>query len=391
MNAAVFHRSSPWFCLVALFLIADPVPLQASESSAGFRPRPLAGLAYGPYRAGQSPGSVYPTTNQIREDLLMLRRYTARIRTYGAENSLAAIPALCSEAGLECYAGAWLDTSVSGNQNQIASLIQIARQNHPTTRALIVGNEVQLRGDLSQGALIAFIKTVKAQTTLPVTTAEGWHIWERSEQKPLIDAVDFIVAHVHPYWESPYYSPQLSASNAAAHVIGRLRHLRNLYPGKRIVLGETGWPTAGQTLGAAVPGLEQQRRFLADFRRMAEADGFEYFFFEACDEGWKGAEGDVGPHWGLFDSDRRLKPPFRHLLAEDIAIERISPASGGGFDLWLGTYPDLPYLLESASPGFALDWQPMRSFTGSPETNRTRIAISPAADAHLLFRNRTAD
>ncbi len=321
----------------------------------------------------------------------MLRHYTPRIRTYGTENSLGAIPALCAEASLECYAGAWLDASVAGNQSQIANLIQIARQGHATTRALIVGNEVQLRGDLSQSTLIAYIKNVKAQTVLPVTTAEGWHIWERSEQKALVDAVDFILAHVHPYWESPYYTPQISVSNAAAHVIGRLRHLRNLYPGKRIVLGETGWPTAGQTLGAAVPGLEQQHRFLADFRRMAEADGFEYFFFEACDEGWKGAEGDVGPHWGLLDSDRRLKPSFRQLLAEDMAIEMPQPSPDGGFEVWVGTYPDLSYLLESASPGLTLDWEPIRSFTGSPETNRTRITISPSADARLLFRNRTAE
>ena len=40
---------------------------------------------------------------------------------------------------------------------------------------------------------------MKRETSLPVTTGEIWHAW--IEHPELASAVDFIAAHVLPYWE----------------------------------------------------------------------------------------------------------------------------------------------------------------------------------------------
>ena len=45
----------------------------------------------------------------------------------------------------------------------------------------------------------------------------------------------------------------------------------------------------------------------------------EYFYFALWDEKWKvGAEGGVGAHWGVFNSDGSVKPAFKELLPADV-------------------------------------------------------------------------
>jgi glucan 1,3-beta-glucosidase len=77
--------------------------------------------------------------------------------------------------------------------------------------------------------------------------------------------------------------------------------------GKPIVVGETGWPSAGPANGPAVPGLENQAKFTRDVFRYARSRAVSVFVFEMFDEPWKTEAGGVGPHWGLFDMHGRAK------------------------------------------------------------------------------------
>ena len=43
------------------------------------------------------------------------------------------------------------------------------------------------------------IQRVKRATTVPVSTGEIWNVW--LEHPELVSAVDYIAAHVLPYWE----------------------------------------------------------------------------------------------------------------------------------------------------------------------------------------------
>jgi exo-beta-1,3-glucanase (GH17 family) len=51
---------------------------------------------------------------------------------------------------------------------------------------------------MSADGLIAYIRKVKQSSTVPVTTGEGWDVWIAHPE--LVSAVDFIAAHVLPYW-----------------------------------------------------------------------------------------------------------------------------------------------------------------------------------------------
>ena len=143
------------------------------------------------------------------------------------------------------------------------------------------------------------IQRVKRSTNVPVTTGEIWNVW--IEHPELVSAVDYIAAHILPYWEG------FSDKKAVDQAILIYDKLRAAYPGKRIVIAEFGWPSAGYNLKAAEPGRIEQAIVLRDFVSRAEAYGIDYNIVEAIDQPWKIFEGGVGPYWGLFDASRQPK------------------------------------------------------------------------------------
>ena len=72
---------------------------------------------------------------------------------------------------------------------------------------------------------------------MPVTYADVWEFWERN--RDLQDAVDFVTIHILPYWED-FPDP---GRDAAAHVISIREKMATAFPGKDILIGETGWPS----------------------------------------------------------------------------------------------------------------------------------------------------
>ena len=143
------------------------------------------------------------------------------------------------------------------------------------------------------------IQRVKRSTNVPVTTGEIWNVW--IEHPELVSAVDYIAAHILPYWEG------FSDKQAVDQAILIYDKLRAAYPGKRIVIAEFGWPSAGYNLKDAEPGRIEQAIVLRDFVSRAEAYGIDYNIVEAIDQPWKIFEGGVGPYWGLFDASRQPK------------------------------------------------------------------------------------
>ncbi|XYH99471.1 glycosyltransferase family 2 protein [Sorangium sp. So ce1128] len=266
----------------------------------------LQGVAYNPYRRGGSPrdGDEGPSAEQVAEDFALLRARGFRaVRTYGLHGALARAPELAERAGLRVSLGVWLDGDPEADERELRALAGALAGARNVDR-VIVGNETVLRGALSPGELAAFLARARAITSLPVGTAEPYHVWWSHPE--LVAASDFIAAHVLPYWEG------LGVDEAIRATFLRLDELRRDFPDKPLLLGETGWPSAGRTRRAAIPGLAHQARFLRGFLREAEARNFgDYFVLEAFDQPWKREiEGNVGPHWGFLGADGAAKAPL---------------------------------------------------------------------------------
>jgi len=170
---------------------------------------------------------------------------------------------------------------------------------HSNINGIFVGNETIYRGEETVPDLIAKIQRVKRATKVPVTTGEIWNVW--MEHPELVSAVDYIAAHILPYWEG------FSEQQAVDQAILIYDKLRQAYPGKRVVIAEFGWPSAGYNYKNAEPGRIDQALVLREFVSRAEAYGIDYNIIEAIDQPWKIFEGGVGPYWGLYDASRQPK------------------------------------------------------------------------------------
>ena len=134
---------------------------------------------------------------------------------------------------------------------------------------------------------------------VPVTTGEIWTVWR--DHPELASAVDFIAAHILEYWVG------IPAEKVVDETIAHYNKLRAIHPGKRIVIAEFGWPSAGYNMLKANPGRIEQAAVLRDFISRAEAYGIDYNIIEAFDQPWKTNEGGVGMYWGMFDASRHAK------------------------------------------------------------------------------------
>jgi exo-beta-1,3-glucanase (GH17 family)/cellulose synthase/poly-beta-1,6-N-acetylglucosamine synthase-like glycosyltransferase len=258
------------------------------------------GVSFSPYREADDPTSNRnPTPAEIDEDLTLLQGVTERVRTYSSLDGLDLVPYLARAHDLRVTAGAWLDTNRDRDEEEIRHLIASARNNSNVDRVL-VGNEALLRGDLTAGQIIAYLRQVRRALDVPVSTAEPWHVWLAHPE--LAKEVDYIAVHILPYWEG------LSVDEAVNFVLDQYKRVQEAFPDKPVVLTEVGWPSNGHSFRDAVPSIANEARFLRRFLNVAREKGIDYYVMEAFDQPWKAdVEGSVGPYWGMFDADRTPK------------------------------------------------------------------------------------
>jgi exo-beta-1,3-glucanase (GH17 family)/cellulose synthase/poly-beta-1,6-N-acetylglucosamine synthase-like glycosyltransferase len=259
----------------------------------------LPSVSYAPFEGTGHPDvDNIPSADKIRADMKKLAPLTRAIRLYSSTGGVELVPPIAAEFGLKVMVGAWIDKDADRNAREIESAINLAKHNSNVI-GIVVGNETVYRGEQKVDDLIELIKKVKKSVNVPVTTGEIWNIWRDNPQ--LASSVDFIAAHVLPYWEN------FSASQAVDQAVYIYQLLREKFPGKRIMIAEFGWPSAGYNLRNADPGPFEQAVVLRNFVVRAEAIGMEYNIVEAIDQPWKFFEGGVGPYWGILNADREPK------------------------------------------------------------------------------------
>jgi cellulose synthase/poly-beta-1,6-N-acetylglucosamine synthase-like glycosyltransferase/exo-beta-1,3-glucanase (GH17 family) len=328
----------------------------------------LPSVSYAPFERAHIVADEAADSERIRTDLKKLSTMTRAVRLYSSTEGAELVPPIAAEFGLKVTLGVWIDSNADRNDREIKAAINLARRNSNVI-GIVIGNETIFRAeqvpienlwvlplpDPADAArirqeqrqqmdsaeveqevariqneetqrvrdasaqpeekraealkwaiaennvyrLIRVIQRVKKYVNVPITTGEIWGIWRDHPQ--LGSAVDFIGAHVLPYWEN--FSDK-QAVDQAVYLYGLLREK---FPGKRIVIAEFGWPSAGYNLLNADPGMFQQASVLRNFVARAEALGMEYNIVEGLDRPWKYFEGGVGPYWGVLKADGEPK------------------------------------------------------------------------------------
>ncbi len=258
----------------------------------------IHGLSFSPYIEGQGPGTQIEAA-QIRERLSFIQSHARWIRSFSCSEGNELIPGVAKESGLKTMVGVWLDDNHEQNEVEIANAIEIAKAGHADI--LAVGNEVLLRGELSEDELIAYMDRVKiAAPGVPVGYVDAY--FEFVDHPRVTEACDVLLANCYPFWEG------CPAEHALLYMKEMYRRVVNVASGKQVIISETGWPNVGTPTKGSVPSFENAIKYFVDTYQWAEQDDIEIFYFSSFDETWKvDAEGDVGAYWGLWDKDGNPK------------------------------------------------------------------------------------
>ncbi|MDD2761707.1 MAG: exo-beta-1,3-glucanase [Methylomonas sp.] len=308
-------------CFFLVFLVHGTVAWRVNQPQYAGVDVPsgkLMSLSFAPFREGYSPlEEVFPPEEHIEEDLSLLADKTHNIRTYSSiGGGIEATPALARKYGIGMIQGAWLGYGYMDNKKEITALIKSANEHPDVVKRVIVGNEVLLRGDMEVDRLINYIREVKRAVKQPVSYADVWSMYMKHPQ--LIKEVDFITIHILPYWEDE----PISVAGAPEHMEKIVKQVedeaRGIAPGKPILIGESGWPSAGRQRGMAIPGVVNEAKFIRNMIQVVNRHGFDYNIVEAFNQPWKSnLEGVVGANWGLFSADREAVFPLTGPVMEN--------------------------------------------------------------------------
>ena len=261
-------------------------------------------VSYAPYRGGETPfdPEFYVPPERIEADLKALKPEVDCVRIYATDQGLDMTVPIAQKLGLKVILGAWIGRDPANNARQVSSAIAFANAYPDTVKALVVGNEVLLRGEMPPDQLADLIRRVRAETKAVVTYADVWEFWLHYPE--VTKAVDLMIIHILPYWEDD----PIGIGGAMKHARDIMTRVTTAFPDKQVMIGETGWPSAGRMREGARPGRVEQTRYMREFAVLAHAKGWQYNLVEAFDQPWKRAlEGTVGGAWGLYTGDRVAK------------------------------------------------------------------------------------
>lgn len=256
------------------------------------------GFCFSLYEEGQKPGDSV-SEDQIRRRLEILKPFSKWIRTFSCTEGNEIIPVIAKELGFKTLVGAWLGKDKAKNDGEIAGLLDLVSRGMVDVAA--VGNEVLYRKDLTEDELIAYIRDVKEKvTTVPVGYVDAYY--EFAKRPAISEACDIILCNCYPYWEGTPFP------NAFSHMRHMYHIAKNAGGGKPVMITETGWPSKGEALRAAVPSELNAVKYFINTQLWAQDENVEIFYFSSFDEDWKKSdEGEVGAYWGIWDSKGRLK------------------------------------------------------------------------------------
>jgi len=292
-------------------------------------------VSYGCYRRGQAPGVKGPSEAEIEQDLRIVQNHWNLIRLYGSDEDSERILKTIRKRRFpfKVMLGVWLENETGRperkqeNRKQALTGIKLANEFPDIISAVSVGNETQVSWSahrMDQKDLINYIRLVRNNTRVPVTTADDYSFWITSESKIIADETDFIVTHLYSMWNG------ITVENAIEWMDRILfQEVMPMHPEKLTVIGEAGWATnlnARKTghgeqasLIKGTADLASQEHYLIQLHNWILKTRVTTFLFEAFDEPWKGGGENSDPdevekHWGVFYENRKPKASFSNYL-----------------------------------------------------------------------------
>lgn len=290
-------------CLAVLLFMGVPSASWAKQTDIIVSKKKIA-VNVGFYTTGSPGGGL--STSKIRKILKETKKFSDTVRFYGAAGELEPAYKIAHDLGFKVAGTAWLSGNAGADKKEMDALIKHCKKGYVSLAC--VGSETLLRGDLSAKKLISDIQYVRKRVkkTIPVTTADD--AGRIIANKKVAAACDVLMVNIYPYWAG------VEASKAKSAFVASVKNVKTAYPKKKIIISETGWPTAGGIVGKAKANTSSASRYFKDIRKWSLSTGTPVLWFAAADEPWKAAnEGKAGAHWGIMTKDLKVKNCYKKL------------------------------------------------------------------------------
>ncbi|MDA7811751.1 glycosyl hydrolase family 17 protein [Gammaproteobacteria bacterium] len=258
----------------------------------------IHGICFSLYEDEQQPGD-FVSDEQIKRRLSILKPYTNWIRTFSSTDEHERIAQIAVDMGFKTLVGAWLSDDLKSNDNEIEGLLKLASKGLVNIAA--VGNEVIYRKELSEDELISYIDYVKENiNNIPVGYVDAYY--EFRDRPNITNACDVILANCYPFWEG------CASEYSLLYMKDMFQEATKAANGKKVIITETGWPSAGSDLWGAHPSYKNYLQYFINTQLWSKNNNIDIFYFSSFDESWKvDSEGDVGAYWGLWNKDEVRK------------------------------------------------------------------------------------
>ena len=142
---------------IALILVVTASALFWSSRDYGVRAPEwdgqVRGIAYNPSHIFAERQAKEIAPDRIDADLAQLSKITGRIRTYTVDHGMDKVPEIARRYGMTVSLGIWIDADQERSEKEFELGIRTALANRTVIDRVIVGNETQLRGDVSPDQL----------------------------------------------------------------------------------------------------------------------------------------------------------------------------------------------------------------------------------------------
>jgi len=260
----------------------------------------IHGLCFSPYLEGQDAGDIL-FEEQIRRRMDVISPNIKWVRTFSCTDGNELIPQTANTKGKKAIVGAWISDDKLRNEKEIEWLIELAKAGFVDIAA--VGNEVLLRGDITEEELLNYIHRVKEALSgldIPVGYVDTYY--EYYKRPNLVEASDVILVNCYPFWEGS------AIENALTHLRQMYAITKSVAKGKQVIIAETGWPSQGEMIKDAAPSKLNATKYFIQTQEWVMKEGIAMFHFSSFDESWKvRIEGKLGACWGIWDKNEHLK------------------------------------------------------------------------------------
>lgn len=252
-----------------------------------------AGITYSPYTKSGSCKSA----SQVAADLAKLSAFGI-IRLYNVDCLGIQNVAQSLGSHQKMFLGLWSITNIANDMSSLKEQVLSGLRGWLAVHTIAIGNELVNSGGATVAQISSAVQEARSWLKSNAPLYLGYVVSVDTlaatlQHQEMCGISDYIAVNCHPYFSA------VEASTSGTWLKAQVAQLQSFCGnGKQILVTESGWPSQGQTLGAAVPSLNDQ---YAAIKSLGEVMGPQVIMFTTYNDYWK-APGPYGveQHWGVF-------------------------------------------------------------------------------------------